>query len=713
MVSEPRLVATTIAHDDLPDRPTDLAVGGGVFDAAESTEGNMWVVHYVGFEMHAVIVLLEVAELLEGGTSHASTMKWSTFLALPAGLVATIYTATATATATAGARATAANSYDEHLHLKPLPNGALYAGFDFTASTPLSSYNAQHFRFFPRSLGQILQFTHTSELHLRFALGRWDEESWGSRPRNGRREGGTGVELWAWLEGDSQAEAEERWSGLVNSLSGLFCASLNFIDQSKTIRPMLSFEPEGDIYQGKREKDDNTWLMHGMLPHEVVCTENLTPFLKLLPCKGKAGISSLLDGHKVFDANWQTMAIDVRPRCGDGYDGVVTECQLEIEQTVDMVLDIERSMRPRDNPIPRPLPIEEIACDLGKDYNSQDTCYPKLLEGEMQWSLSRIFGRPVQGSCPVGDKQSTVDITLDVPGDREVELVPEAALTSAMRSDTTRFFIIEEGREFDLKLPQQAIGQPLELNPTLLSASRQMTGYGQERGGMHTLITNPAPYAQKVVFLESLPWFLRPYMHTLKISGATTEKMYYRPAIDRQKGTHLELLLDVPAHSMVELTYDFEKAILRYTEYPPDANRGFDIPPAIIRVLPKDGEQDRQGNYLRTTSLLLPLPTPDFSMPYNVIILTSTVIALGFGSIFNLLIRRFVLIEEVPKSAIAGALQNVIAKVKAAVAKTNGGKAEDISTDQTVKNPPLNMDSGGLNTVRERKGYANGKVAVS
>ena len=82
-------------------------------------------------------------------------------------------------------------------------------------------------------------------------------------------------------------------------------------------------------------------LLHGMLPHEVVCTENLTPFLKLLPCKGKAGISSLLDGHKVFDANWQTMSVDVRPVCSEEKG-----CEMEIQQTVDMVLDIERSMRP-------------------------------------------------------------------------------------------------------------------------------------------------------------------------------------------------------------------------------------------------------------------------------------------------------------------------------------------------------------------------------
>lgn len=102
----------------------------------------------------------------------------------------------------------------------------------------------------------------------------------------------------------------------------------------------MTFEPAGDHSNSSLSK---LHLLHGSLPREVVCTENLTPFLKLLPCKGKAGISSLLDGHKLFDSSWQSMAIDVRPVCPPG--GL--ECIIEMEQTVDMVLDIERSKRPR------------------------------------------------------------------------------------------------------------------------------------------------------------------------------------------------------------------------------------------------------------------------------------------------------------------------------------------------------------------------------
>lgn len=52
-----------------------------------------------------------------------------------------------------------------------------------------------------------------------------------------------------------------------------------------------------------------------------------------------------------------------------------------------------------------------------------------------------------------------------------------------------------------------------------------------------------------------------------------------------------------------------------------------------------------------TEALLLRVPLPDFSMPYNVICLTCTVIAITFGSIYNLTTRTFqVELEAEPKT---------------------------------------------------------------
>jgi len=110
-------------------------------------------------------------------------------------------------TATSPRSASAASTdYHEQLNLRPLPLSALLASFQFRSSTPVSEFDAHNYRLFPRSLGQILQATGTRELHLRFGLGRWDAETWGARPWDGAREGGTGVELWAWLEAETDEE---------------------------------------------------------------------------------------------------------------------------------------------------------------------------------------------------------------------------------------------------------------------------------------------------------------------------------------------------------------------------------------------------------------------------------------------------------------------------------------------------------------------------
>lgn len=99
-----------------------------------------------------------------------------------------------------------ASEYHEQLVLRPLDSSLLLASFNFQSNTTQESFVQQNFRYFPRSLGQILQHANTRELHLRFSLGRWDAESWGARPWGGRKEGGTGVELWAWVEAENDAE---------------------------------------------------------------------------------------------------------------------------------------------------------------------------------------------------------------------------------------------------------------------------------------------------------------------------------------------------------------------------------------------------------------------------------------------------------------------------------------------------------------------------
>jgi phosphatidylinositol glycan class T len=328
-----------------------------------------------------------------------------------------------------------------------------------------------------------------------------------------------------------------------------------------------------------------------------------------------------------------------------------------------------------------------MECDTSKPYHGEDTCFPLHKLTEPAWSISEVFGRPIKGSCRLTDDENTVgeSVCVNVPAERTIDVRGEGTLVEKPNGDgdIRCFKLPSDGHDFDLHFPEQALSKATDLQQPRLYASRSITGYGQERGGVLAVITNPSPTESiDLVYLESLPWYMKPYLHTLRAAVSSNDgepasidpikETYYRPALDRHRGTHLELLLTIPPSSSLTLTYDFEKAVLRYTEYPPDANRGFDVAPAVIRLLPSSQSPGPNRDiYLRTTSLLLPLPTPDFSMPYNVIILTSTVMALGFGSIFNLLVRRLVAADEVGPAPMAlvllqlrGRIRGIIQRLK-------------------------------------------------
>ena len=89
------------------------------------------------------------------------------------------------------------------------------------------------------------------------------------------------------------------------------------------------------------------------------------------------------------------------------------------------------------------------------------------------------------------------------------------------------------------------------------------------------------------------------------------------------------------------MTMDVTKAFLRYTEHPPDAQRGWDLPPAVFVPIRSGKKWSDELERIYTSILLVDLATPDFSMPYNVIIMSSTLITFIFGSVFNLLTRKF------------------------------------------------------------------------
>lgn len=220
---------------------------------------------------------------------------------------------------------------------------------------------------------------------------------------------------------------------------------------------------------------------------------------------------------------------------------------------------------------------------------------------------------------------------------------------------------------------------------TPLSIKRTLYGSSQTRGVLFVSLSNNDHAPMTVGYLETLPALVTLWMHTMKVdvggiargtflsycpefflhsvchTDDLVSDIIYQPPLLLANGHHgpstLQTTLTIPANSILRLSIGLSKTFLKYTEHPPDAMRGWDLPPAILFPIPiRDvvvqmngslGGRQRESipKRMYTPTLLVDLPTPDFSMPYNVIILSCTLITLVFGSMFNLLTRKWIIVK--------------------------------------------------------------------
>ncbi|KAH8082457.1 Gpi16 subunit GPI transamidase component [Cristinia sonorae] len=518
-------------------------------------------------------------------------------------------------------------TFQETLTLRPLSDGRLLSAFSFTTvlkgATPRDpgtlevEDEAQHYTLFPLALGQTLREYAVTELHMTLNAGKWNYDRWGYPEEIGV---GTGAELWVYMGDSGKVSIDDRWQGLRNALAGLFCASLGSLDEQRTTSPSLTFRPEGSLPQWPFRHE----LRHASLPSENVCTENLTPFLKLLPCKGISGIASLLNPHRLFDSDWHGLGVHVRYLHNQG---------VEVRLSFQAVSDPVR-------------------------YSMQ---------GKRDWSLASVFDRAIHTTCPVA---STSVVRVALPAEKSAILSPEPY---GLSDGHAIYHVSDAAKPLDISMQWQEESKfiyPLasSIPPlTPISVQRTLKGSVQSQGRLSVVIQNHLPFTMQVSYLETMPWLLQFYLHSLRVThnGGPRDDLVsivsYTPPVPHLRPTLFQALLTLPPKGTLHLSMDVMKPFLRYTEHPPDAERGWDLPPAVFVPLmssnhtsaddPTSGANvsdvylKHQSRKIYTPVLLVDLATPDFSMPYNVIILSCTLIALIFGSVFNRLTRKFVVVR--------------------------------------------------------------------
>ncbi|NWY60083.1 PIGT transamidase, partial [Chionis minor] len=220
----------------------------------------------------------------------------------------------------------------------------------------------------------------------------------------------------------------------------------------------------------------------------------------------QAGLAVLLKAERLFHSSYHSQAVHIRPicrvthwfaqlPCGEfNCDSSCLAVSWELRQTLTVVFDTFSSG-----------------------------------QGKKDWSLFKMFSRTLTDACPLAEQSKVyVDIS---PKNKEKELLevtpPPASLHEAVVQGDKRTYAVYDllspslfntSRSLNVQLKWKRPQDSSDLPTPILHAQRYVSGYGLQTGEISTLIYNTHPYrAFPVILLETVPWYLRLYVHTLTI----------------------------------------------------------------------------------------------------------------------------------------------------------------------------------------------------
>jgi phosphatidylinositol glycan class T len=363
------------------------------------------------------------------------------------------------------------------------------------------------------------------------------------------------------------------------------------------------------------------------IPSASLCSETLSAVADMLPCRTSAGIGALLVPQRVFSSEWVAIGLSAsRNRTARDDDDDDDE---EGEGTLSLHVKISASVPP---PPPTPHSIAGI-------YGGSNVLAALGIPAEDSAALD---------PCPVASSASAPSISLPHAGwgTDEEETRLRAALPrwagSVVRAPPPGRTL----RNHSLEIQRHV--SPLSLGS---GSIRYAVRGGGGAGGREVV---------EVIVEETLPWmFVRDPSSLVAWDDASglllpASLAVTRPASRRGPAGKAEIRVALPLPPAaasaagpagrpvhVHVAYRYTTELLHAEEFPPDAHRGFDIPPARAR-LEVEGEKgwDAARCAPLTRASTVELPAPDFSMPYNVVTLVSTALAFTLGTLINVLARR-------------------------------------------------------------------------
>ncbi|NXJ00566.1 PIGT transamidase, partial [Psophia crepitans] len=228
----------------------------------------------------------------------------------------------------------------------------------------------------------------------------------------------------------------------------------------------------------------------------------------------QAGLAVLLKAERLFHSSYHSQAVHIRPVCRVTHRFAQLLCSgFAVAASLSLVQDAS---------------CLAVSWELRQTLTVVFDTFSSG-QGKKDWSLFKMFSRTLTDACPLASQSKVyVDIS---PKNKEKELLevtpPPASVHEAIVQGDKRTYAVYDllspslfntSRSLNVQLKWKRPQDSSELPTPILHAQRYVSGYGLQTGEISTLIYNTHPYrAFPVILLETVPWYLRLYVHTLTI----------------------------------------------------------------------------------------------------------------------------------------------------------------------------------------------------
>lgn len=485
------------------------------------------------------------------------------------------------------------------------------------------AFRADQFDLFPSPIGKLLNaHLGIESFEATLTRGRW-KSAWGEAPWEFRPPGAVLATALTEQAEDPGATAAYRF--LVSTLAGSMCASFEGMNPA-----LAAGEDETQLSNNAGARPlqlPAAWSAKGTsfrlatLPYEPVCTENLTPWLKLLPCGRHRGLAALLSSLvlQVAESPLASLTLAVQ-RSKSGFASV--------RASLDVVLPGDVASLPAW--------LNSFAA------RKVETCVAAASSDVAFWWPGTAPGLPEARQ------------TYNVHGG-QVVLVPTASLLH--QSSIAQFF----------SGPWTSQGS--DNRPRVMRDMLSQEGRSERTHGRYLLRLSNLGHSRYVRFLDQLPFFIRPLWHSIRAvwvdaTGASVElagaeaikrlQLQFTASDGLRSPTDFSLSLALKSGGSVSIFLDVLKNFINFREFSYACEKGFDVGGAVwlddeagdgtigtvgfaASLGPMYSSEPRPSYRLHfTEGMIVMVPMPDFSMPFNVVALSSTAATFFFGSIFRM-----------------------------------------------------------------------------